>query len=425
MSMIVISFDGLKDTEFEKMANQPDVYPNIAKFKTESIYEGGVKTVFVSNTYPIHTTIATGKLPKDHGVISNYIDTKAGRRWAQLASYIKSETIWDAARKKGLTVASILWPVTCGANIKWNMPEVHIHGKENQLVESLRHGSFLFQVQAFLRHGKKINGFTPLGLDDFSTSVACDLLKKNRPDLTLIHLLAYDSTSHRYGSQSEALDEARKSLDKSLGRILEVTDTLTDSIKSKNAEDMTVLIFSDHGHIDVSETINLKQIFGENVYDQCGGSAFLKSAKPVNMESAQLESAEPLLQTESFDEIKNYPWFGRFLTEQEMKDSGYINIEVCGIAAKKGYCFIEDGQHKSSHGYPIDYENYSTFYAIRNKYTLLSSELSKALSPTSTELAQINCDLRDKHFSPLEPRHGDLRDITAIMSKMLDLDFDS
>ena len=400
MAMIVISFDGVKDTEFEKMANLPDVYPNIAKFKSESLYINGGKTTFVSNTYPIHTTIATGKLPKDHGIISNYVDTKDGRRWAQLASYIKSKTIWDAAREKGLSVASILWPVTCGANIKWHMPEVHLHGKQNQIVENLRHGSFIFQLRAFLKFGKKLNEFTPLNLDDFSTSVACDLLKRHRPDLMLIHLLAYDSTSHRHGSQSEALGDARKSLDTSLGKILEALDGLNDSagfVGSAGVADSAgyaVLVFSDHGHIDVSEIINLRQFFGENLYEQCGGSAFLKIS--------------------SLAEIENYPWFGRFLTEQEMEDSGYINRATCGIAAKKGYCFVDEGHHKSNHGYPADYEDYSVFYALRNKRTLPPV--------TSSEFAKIQCTPQEKHFLPAEQAYGDLRDITAIISKILKLD---
>ena len=382
MALIVVSIDGVTDIELEKMASQPDIYPNIAKIKNEFMYRGGIRTILVSNTYPIHTTIATGKLPKDHGVISNFVHTEKGLRWAQLASHIKEKTIWDAARKQGLKVASILWPVTCGADIKWHMPEAHVHGNEKQIIENIRHGSKLFQLQAFFKYGKKLKGFTPVGLDDFSTSVAYDLLKKKRPDLTLIHLLAFDSLSHRHGSRSAEIGEAKKSLDISLGRILKAAEGMTDA---------TILAFSDHGHFDVSQMVNLNQIFGENVYEQCGGCAFFKHA---NICGVSQQSQVP-----EFNQIENFPWFERFLTEQEMLESGYYKVAALGIAAKKGYCFSDEKQHNSNHGYPADYEDYNVFYAIKGKHT--SNENQNIF-----KTAFLN---------------GDIRDITELIKQILGL----
>jgi len=363
MAMIVVTFDGVGDWEFVQMANDPNTYPNISKLKGQALYRGDLKTIFVSNTYPIHTTISTGKLPKEHGVVSNFVKVDGKRRWAQLAEYIKSETIWDAAGKKGLTTAAILWPVTCGADIRWNLPEVHVHGGENQITEGLRHGSRLFQIKALLRHGGKFLGRSPPSLDAFSTAVACDVIRKKRPDLTLLHLLAYDMISHRVGSQSELLDIARKSLDDSLGRILEVAGA-----------DTTVLVFADHAHLDVSETVNLESILGESLFEQCGGSAFL--AGPV-------------------EGIETRPWFGRFLTEQEMEESGYASRATCGIAAKPGYCFAAERQYRSNHGYPPDYEKYRVFYAVRGKNFPPDGEIVSDF--------------------------GDVRDVTAIISKELGL----
>ena len=386
MAVIVISFDGVTDTQFEKMANQPDLYPNIAKFKSEAIYRNGIKSIFVTNTYPIHTTIATGKLPSEHGVISNFVETDKGRIWAQLANLIKSETIWDVARKKGLTVASILWPVTCGADIKWNMPEVHIYGNENQVIQNLKYGSKIFQLQAFLKHGKNLKGIEPISLDDFTTSVACDLLKKKKPDLTLIHLLAFDSFSHMFGGQSGEIDEAKKSLDASLGRILEAANQMPEA---------TIIAFSDHGHFDAFEMVNLCEIFGENVYEQCGGSAFLNPKQFSDGESFSLIKSG--IEIENLAQFENFPWFERFLTEQEMIESGYASVATHGIAAKKGYCFSDEKQHKSNHGYPVDYEDYNVFYAIREGAEYI------------------------KTAHEIETKYGDVRDITELIKQILGL----
>jgi len=360
MAILVISLDGMTDQVFEAMASAPATYPNIAKFKDQSDYRGGVRTMFVSNTYPIHASISTGKLPREHGITSNYVETAGKRRWAQLSSYIQSETIWDAAHKQGLSIAAILWPITCGAgNIRWNFPEVHLHGQENQLVESLRHGSCGFQLGAFLRHGGKLlKGIGQPGLDRFTTAVTCDLLRKHRPDLTLLHLIAYDTLSHWNGGKSEKLDLARRALDECLGRLLDA------------AGDATVLVFSDHGHLDVAKVIDLTQLFNDALLEQCGGSAFL--TRPV-------------------DGIENSPWFGRFLTAQELDESGFAaRGAALGIAAKPGYTF-GTGSQRSDHGYPADYEDYQVFYALRG------------------------------NARPLEPVYGDVRDITAVIANELGL----
>jgi len=354
--MIVISLDGVKDTVFEYLAHNPATCPNIAEFKSRANYIGGVKTIFVSNTYPIHTTISTGRLPREHGIISNLINEEKNI-WAQDAVLIKSKTIWQAAKEKGLSVATILWPVTCSAKIKYNLPEVHLTAGQNQIIENFKNGSALFQIKAFLKHGKKMKGLEPICLDDFTSSVAADLLNKQKPDLTLIHLLAYDFTSHDYGSKSEEVKLACKSLDQSVGKILAA------------AGGQTVLMFSDHGHFDVDEVVNLKSIYKEELYEQCGGSAFFsKLPKDIELQ----------------------PWFERFLTAEEMETSGYSKYAAGGIAAKVDYCFAK-GNYKSNHGYPADYPDYNVFYAVAGA---------------------------KRTYNPI---YNDVRDITVIIDKELNL----
>ena len=361
MSLVVISFDGVKDTEFEKMAHNSVKYPNIAKFMASCNYTGGVPTVFVSNTYPIHTSIVTGKQPKDHGIISNlkYINEYDEDVWAQEANLIAKKTIYQAAAQKKLTVGAISWPVTCGAKIKWNLPEAHLVKGQKRLPEQMRHGSVFFQALAFIRHSKKLKGIKEPELDDFLTSVAVDMLTEKKPDLALIHLIAYDDICHKIGICDD-LDIARESLDKNLGRIMEVCG------------DSTVIIFSDHGHLNVNSTINLQELFKDALKEQCGGCAFFD---------------------ETIDNIESYPWFGRFLTEQEIFLSGYGGVAF-GVAAKPGFCFAKK-HYASNHGYPLDYEDYNVFYAIKNNKK----------------------SIVHLHFK-------DIRNVTELIKRELDLDMD-
>jgi len=346
MAIIVISFDGVGDKEFEKLARDKVNYPNIAKFMEQALYQSGVKSIFVSNTQPAHTTISTGKLPSEHGVISNHPRPNSAR-WAKCSKSIKTKTIWEKVHESGKTTAAIFWPMTCGAHIMWNIPGMCL-------------GSHLLQLRSLIKYGSELIGITPWTtqpyLDNFATAVACDFLRSNEADLTLVHFLAYDAIRHKVGGASEELDLAKKSLDKNLGKILAA------------ASERVVLICSDHSHLNVKQTIDLAKIYESKVvYEQCGGSAFFKSL-PENVE--------------------NYHWFGRFLSQSEMEESGYSEHALCGIAAKVGYAFGST-PYKSHHGYPVCYDNYKVFYAVRGGSGGYFAE------------------------------HGDLRDLRAIILKEL------
>jgi predicted AlkP superfamily pyrophosphatase or phosphodiesterase len=375
MGVLVISFDSLGDKVFQAMAADSERYPNVAAFKQQAFYRGGVKTIFVSNTYPIHTTISTGKLPKDHGIVSNLLPPKKSgeRAWAQMAKYIRAKTIWDAAREKKLTTAAVLWPVTCGAKIDYHIPEVHPEKGQNILFRSLRYGSAFLQLSALAKHSGKIakavRGIArgtsgQPELDAFSTAAACDILNRKKPDLALVHLIAYDTLFHFFGSQGPEIDAAKQALDTNLGKLLE------------NASDYTVIVFSDHAQLDVSENINLDDLYDGAVFEQCGGSAFLNRA---------------------IEGIENQPFFQRYLSKDEMRESGYADKPVLGIAAKPGYAF-SGSDYKGNHGYPVDYENYEVFYAVKGKNFAAGGE-QKWLK-------------------------NHLTDITAIIARELNLDMD-
>ena len=376
MSVLVISFDAIGDKAFEDMASDSEKYPNIARFKQEAYYQGGVKTVFMSNTYPVHTSISTGKLPKDHGIISNLLPAKScgAPPWAQMAKYIKTKTIWDAAREKKLSTAAMLWPVTCGAKINYHMPEVHLEKGQNLLLRSLLYGSVFFQLAAVLKHGrmllKALKG-DHVELDNFTSVVTRDLLKRKKPDLVLVHLIAYDTMFHFTGSKGKEMDIAKKALDTNLGILLE------------NWGENTVIVFSDHSQLDVSENIDLNDIYGNAVFEQTGGSAFTDKA---------------------IEGLEEQPWFGRYLTKEEMEESGHIDKHILGIAAKAGYVFSSGSyRFKGNHGYPADYENYNIFYAVKGKNFRQGHEqnwLKNKITDTTAIIARelnLNMDILEEY----------------------------
>ena len=377
MSVLVVSFDAVGDKVFEAMAKDGAAYPNVAKFMQGSFYRGGIKTVFVSNTYPVHASVSTGSLPKDHGIISNLLPPKKNkeRPWAQKAELIKTKTIWDAAKEKKLSTAAFLWPVTCGAKIDYHIPEVHPEKGQNLLFQSLLYGSVFFQLSVIIKFAKLLfkalksisrGGAGQPELDNFTAAAAHSLLKRKKCDLVLVHLIAYDSIFHFFGSKGREIEEAKKALDSNLGMILE------------NWGDETVIIFSDHSQLDAAENINLSEIYGDAVFEQAGGCAFFDKTFAQNLSAVK--------------NMEKQPWFGRHLTNEELEESGYSG--ALGAAAKEGYVFTSGKyKYKGSHGYPADYKNYNVFYCVKGRnfppgqnYNWLKNQITDTTAIIAKEL---------------------------------------
>src|ERR1051325_4806922 len=126
--VILISIDGMR----ADYVVTPDTYklriPNLRALRSKGAYAVGAESVYPSLTYPAHTTMVTGMLPADHGITANRVfDEQSGEQtppWHWFAKEIKTDTVWDAAKRAGLVTAAVGYPVTAGAAIKFKLPEI-------------------------------------------------------------------------------------------------------------------------------------------------------------------------------------------------------------------------------------------------------------------------------------------------------------
>jgi hypothetical protein len=319
-----------------------------------------VRTVFLSNTYPIHVSAVTGKTPGEHGVVSN-TEPYPGRHpaWNTDAGQIQATTLWQAAHGAGLNVAAVLWPCTGRSpHIRWNIPEIMPMPGKNQVWENLKAGSKWLQLRLVLRHGKALEGIRQPALDEFATACMVDILREKKPDLALMHLTCYDSLCHIHGRDREKLAPAYESLDRNLGKLLDAA-----------GEDMNVIVFSDHGQFDVGRVLTpnawlegMGLIRGDGGWrsdrgcfiECCGGSAFFW---PGFLGADEIDRARELVAASE--------GFGRFLTRAEMSECGREALPF-GFAARVGYCYKAFAkEERGEHGYPTDYPEYEVFYAVR------------------------------------------------------------
>lgn len=352
----MVSFDAVGDQDIDLLLTQP----NFSELCRRGTLVREVSSVFVSNTYPTHTTIQTGVLPKTHGIVDNVFQAPSIKRdkWRFDVNHIRVKTLPGEAKRAGKTVCSVLFPVTGGSpDIRYNF--VEIAGERpvfERIFFMLRYGSTGFVLSALLRFLHLMVTKDPAGLDRFTSAIACDAIKRKKPDLTMVHLLEADYEKHHFGPDSPQAKAAVKQLDIRLGELLESLD------RAGLSDSTSILVFSDHNcrnvHTNVWPNDILKKYglpFSAAYFHTAGGCCFLKLYD-------QQKKSEAAAFVEKF---LSEPSVQRLLTPHEMQESGGDQEFDYGFAAADGFCFgeFERGQH----GYPLDRDHYHTFYLAAGK----------------------------------------------------------
>ncbi|ADL51127.1 alkaline phosphatase family protein [Clostridium cellulovorans] len=255
--LIVISFDAVSAEDYKILKS----LPNFKLLMEQGAYVKEVESVYPTLTYPAHTSIVTGKYPKNHGIVNN-LKVQPRRRhedWFWHRKHIIGKTLYDVAREQEMVVASLLWPVTAGAKIKYNIAEIWPNRSwQNQVMVSLINSSPKYILEMNNRYGHIRKGVHQPELDDFILACTIDTIKNKKPNLMLIHLTDVDSNRHIYGYNSEEAREAILRQDKRLGEIIKALK------EASIFESSTIVALGDHSMFDVDKVININSLFREN-----------------------------------------------------------------------------------------------------------------------------------------------------------------
>ena len=255
--MLVLSFDCLSAHDYAYIQNLPHFKDILLKGSLAP----KVRTIYPSLTYPCHTTIVTGKYPKNHGIIHNTL-IQPGRDspdWNWYRNKIKGTTLYDEAQKAKMKTSALLWPVTGRAKIDYNLPEIFPNRWwQSQLLVSLFSGTPAYQWELNKRYGHIRNGLKQPELDDFVLASAVHTIDTLQPDLMLVHFTDLDSMRHYHGFASS---EARAALKRHNDRLGEIVDAL----KRKDLyEETTIIILGDHSALDENKAIHMNVLLKEN-----------------------------------------------------------------------------------------------------------------------------------------------------------------
>ena len=249
--VVLVSLDGLRP-EFYLEERWP--VPMLQQMRREGAHARAVRSVFPSVTYPAHTTIVTGRMPIDHGISYNSPFEPGGPtgRWFWEEEHIRVTTLWDAARAAGLETASVFWPVSVGAPIDRNVPEVWpLDWEVDEFTGPMRRLSTppgLLEELEREATGKLSShsfSFGRLNLDDKTSEMAAYLLATYKPALLTVHLIGVDNFQHEEGREGSTVPRALSALDRGIARIVEAAE------QAEMLDRTTFLITGDHGFINL------------------------------------------------------------------------------------------------------------------------------------------------------------------------------
>jgi predicted AlkP superfamily pyrophosphatase or phosphodiesterase len=245
--VIMISIDGMVPDYYTAPERAGLRAPNLTLMKSGGAYAEGVEGVYPTVTYPSHTTLVTGLRPATHGIVQNRIfeaPTEAQTRaWYWYSKALKTETLWTVAKKARMVTAAVGWPVTVGADIDYNVPEIYKPGEEPQTWKLVEQNSTPGLLEKALGPDRDKDA----SVDERLTKLSEYIITSHRPNLMLIHLIELDGAHHRNGPRTKPAIEIAEREDGYIGRIVEATR------RAGIFEKTTFLIVSDHGFAKIDK----------------------------------------------------------------------------------------------------------------------------------------------------------------------------
>lgn len=217
-----------------------------------------MKPSFPSATFPNHITLVTGLYPESHGIVENrFWDPSLQQHFVHRQSSISNlekwwdvEPIWTRAELQGIPSAVLMWP-GAGVRIKGMLPTFLKRFKEETISD------------------KKDNILELL-----------DLPITQRPQLIMSYVHHLDAMAHKYGPNSDQVNDTLQQIDAMFGEFLAALD------QRRLTEAVNLIVLSDHGMTQRKGLIQLEDLVARHRLLSVDGSSVLAGLWPEKSEDA-------------------------------------------------------------------------------------------------------------------------------------------
>ncbi|WP_131744951.1 nucleotide pyrophosphatase/phosphodiesterase family protein [Frankia sp. Cppng1_Ct_nod] len=233
-----------------------------------------LEPVFPAVTCSAQSSMITGLLPRDHGVVGNgwyFRDLGEVLFWRQHNGLVTGEKVWHEGRRQvpGYRVANVCWWYAMGADVDITVtprPIYHADGRKSPdcyTVPAELHDELSAELGPFPLFSYWGPG-AALRSSQWIITAACRILDRSQPDLTLVYVPHLDYDLQRYGPNSPQAVAAAKDVDSALAPLL---------LQAQTAG-VTVIAVSEYGITQVHRAVDVNRALRREgllrVYRQAG-----------------------------------------------------------------------------------------------------------------------------------------------------------
>jgi predicted AlkP superfamily pyrophosphatase or phosphodiesterase len=233
----------------------PDT-PNLQRLAAR----GGLRplaTVTPAVTCTVQSTLLTGLLPRDHGIVANgwfFRDLLEILFWRQSNRLVAGEKVWEAAkaREPSFTCANLFWWYNIGASHDIGVTPRPMYPADGRKIPDCYAEPQSLRDELTERFGRfPLFTFWGPGTDISSTrwivDAALHVRATRRPTLTLVYLPHLDYNLQRLGPDDPAIARDLAEIDAEAGRIIDA------------AGEARIIVLSEYGIMPVSMPVHLNR----------------------------------------------------------------------------------------------------------------------------------------------------------------------
>ncbi len=240
----------------------PDT-PNLSQLAREG-FARPMGTVLPAVTCSAQSTILTGLLPREHGIVANgwyFRDLSEVWLWRQSNRLVQGERVYDAARRRdpNYSVAKMFWWFNMYADVNWSVtprPCYPADGRKlfdsysepAELKDELQSRLGVFPLLKFWGPGADIES------SRWIADASIEVMRKSNPSLTLVYLPHLDYNLQRLGPSDSRVRADIRAIDAEAGKV----------IKAARESGAEVIVLSEYAITDVDRPIHINRILREH-----------------------------------------------------------------------------------------------------------------------------------------------------------------
>ncbi len=240
----------------------PDT-PNISRLAADG-FSRPMGTILPAVTCSAQSTILTGTLPQEHGIVANgwyFRDVSEVALWKQSNRLVQGERVYDAARKrdKDYTVAKMFWWYNMYAEVNWSVTPRPCYPADGRklfdsysqpvgLKDDLQNKLGIFPLLKFWGPGANIES------SRWIADASIEVMRQQTPSLTLVYLPHLDYNLQRLGPSDPAISDDIRAIDVEAGKL----------IVAAKASGADIIVLSEYAITNVDRPIHINRILREH-----------------------------------------------------------------------------------------------------------------------------------------------------------------